>query len=171
MKTTVVPAQITSVEDRIAGNLSFKQLILLIAPVFLSVVLFVFLPPFTKYELYKVIVSVVIALICMTLAIRVRSRLVVEWIGMLSKYNLRPLYYVYNKNSVAGRHIPPPEKKEPKKVEAKEPKAIPLPQLAFNTGEVMSFENILSNPQADFHFIRDKKGGLRVHIKEIKQTR
>lgn len=170
MKTTVVPAQITSVEDRIAGNLSFKQLILMIAPVFLSVALFVFLPPFTKYELYKVVVSVAIAVICLALAIRVRNRLVVEWIGLLSRYNLRPRYYVFNKNDVSGRHIPPPIKTE-KKTEIKEPKAAPLPQLAFNTGEVMNFESLLSNPNADFHFIRDKKGGLRVHIKEIKQTR
>ena len=168
MKTTVVPAQITSVEDRIAGNLSFKQLILLVAPVFVSTALFVFLPPFTKYHLYKVIVSLLIASICLILAVRIRGRLVVEWIGTLSAYNLRPRYYVFNKNSVAGRKIPPPIKKQPKPVEAKEPKAVPLPQLAFNTGEVMSFENTLSNPDADFYFLRSKKGGLRVHIKEVK---
>ena len=30
MKTTVVPAQVTTVEDKIAGNLSFVQIIILI---------------------------------------------------------------------------------------------------------------------------------------------
>lgn len=168
MKTTVVPAQITSVEDRIAGNLSFKQLILLVAPVFVSTALFIFLPPFTKYKLYKVVVSLFIAGICLILAVRVRGRLVVEWIGTLTTYNLRPLYYVYNKNDVASRKIPPPAKRAAEKVTEEVPEPVQIPQLAFNTGEVINFEHILHNPKADFHFVRSKKGGLRVHIKEIK---
>ncbi len=168
MKTTVVPAQITSVEDRISGNLSFKQLILLVTPVFLSTALFIFMPPFTKYRLYKVLISLFIASICLILAIRVRGRLVAEWIGTMSRYNLRPRYYVFNKNSVVGRKILYSTRDEIKKVKNKEPKTMPMPHLAFNTGEVMNFENTLTNPNADFYFLRSKKGGLRVHIKEVK---
>jgi hypothetical protein len=168
MKTTVVPAQITSVEDRIAGNLSFKQLLLLVAPVFLSTALFIFLPPFTQYRLYKVIISLIIASICLVLAIRVRSRLVVDWIGTLSRYNLRPRYYIFNKNSVVSRKITPLNKTTKQIVDKKTPERIPLAQLVFSTGDVMNFENTLSNPQTDFHFLRSKKGGLRVHIKEVK---
>lgn len=168
MKTTVVPAQITSVEDRIAGNLSFKQLLLLITPVFLSLALFVLLPPFTKYHPYKVYISIFIATICLTLAFRIKGRLVVEWIGTLTKYNLRPRFYVYNKNSTSGRRI---IHAKPLKVEVREKEKdapLLLPQLAFNTGEVMNFENMLQNPHSDLHFMRNKKGGLHVHIRKIK---
>lgn len=168
MKTTVVPAQITSVEDRIAGNLSFKQLILMIAPVFVSTAMFILLPPFTKYRLYKVIISGLFGLLCLTLALRIKGRLVIEWIGMLSRYNLRPRFYVFNKNNTSSRTLPPKTKHIKTEKKTEELKAPVLPRLAFSTGDIMSFENALGSPSADMHFIRSKKGGLRVHIKEIK---
>jgi hypothetical protein len=171
MKTTVVPAQITSVEDKIAGNLTFKQLILMIAPVFVSTALFVLLPPFTKYRLYKVILSATFGLLCLALALRVKGKLVIEWIAMLSRYNLRPRIYVFNKNSSYARTITIKPKQTKTEVSEPKLKKSVMPQLAFTTGEIINFENALGNPNADMHFIRSKKGGLRVHIKEIKQTR
>ena len=168
MKTTVVPAQITSVEDRIAGNLSFKQLILMITPVFVSTALFVLLPPFTKYRLYKVVISASFALLCFILALRVKSKLIIEWIIMLSHYNLRPRIYVFNKNSDHCRAITAKPKIQKVEKITESTKAPLLPQLAFTTGEIINFENALGNPSADLHFIRSKKGGLRVHIKEVK---
>ncbi|HMT19525.1 MAG TPA: PrgI family protein [Candidatus Saccharibacteria bacterium] len=168
MKTTVVPAQITSVEDRIAGNLSFKQLILMIAPVFVSTAMFILLPPFTKYRLYKVIISGLFGLLCLTLALRIKGRLVIEWIGMLSRYNLRPRFYVFNKNNTSSRTLPPKTKRIKTQKKTEELKAPVLPRLALSTGDIMSFENALGSPSVDMHFIRSKKGGLRVHIKEIK---
>jgi hypothetical protein len=36
MKTTIIPAQITTVEDKIAGNLSFAQILLFLAALFLG---------------------------------------------------------------------------------------------------------------------------------------
>ena len=40
MKMTVVPAQVTTVEDRIIGNLGFSQILLLIVPVFAAAGIF-----------------------------------------------------------------------------------------------------------------------------------
>jgi len=48
MKTTTVPAQVTTVEDRLAGNLSLTQLLLLVCPVFVSCLIYVVFPPFIK---------------------------------------------------------------------------------------------------------------------------
>jgi hypothetical protein len=59
-------------------------------------------------------------------------------------------------------------KKQKVEKEVKESKVPLLPKLAFTTGEIINFENALGNPRADLHFIRSKKGGLRVHIKEVK---
>jgi hypothetical protein len=36
MRTTVIPAQITTVEDRIAANLNLTQIILLLASLFVA---------------------------------------------------------------------------------------------------------------------------------------
>jgi hypothetical protein len=34
--------------------------------------------------------------------------------------------------------------------------------------KIIQLENVLASPDADFHFKVNRKGGLSVHIKEIK---
>ncbi len=166
MKTTIVPAQITSVEDKIAGNLSFTQLLLLISPVFLGGASFVFLPSFLKFENYKVAIAGIIAVICLVLAVRIKTKLVLEWLVIASRYNSRPRYYVFNKNSTVGRSEYRVRKDAPE-TEVKKIKEDEVITYAFKHSEVLSFESVINNPQADFHFLTDKKGALRVHFKEV----
>ena len=45
MKTQVIPAQITTVEDKIVGSLTFSQLLLLLTPVALVALIYAFMPP------------------------------------------------------------------------------------------------------------------------------
>ena len=58
---TVVPAQVTTVEDRIIGNLGFSQILLLIVPVFASAFIFGLFPPFMGGALYKYIIMASVA--------------------------------------------------------------------------------------------------------------
>lgn len=44
MRSTVIPAQVTTVEDTIAGNLTITQIMLLIAPVLLSTAIYAVVP-------------------------------------------------------------------------------------------------------------------------------
>lgn len=167
MKTTIVPAQVTSVEDRIAGNLSFKQLLLMITPVFLSTMLFLLLPPFAAYTTSKLVICIVIAVVCLAMALRIKGRLVVDWIVILSRYNLRPQFYVFNKNTMSNRQH---ENQRKQQVEKKEVKTITqtFHQFEFNAADEISVAERINNPAANLHFTFTKKGGLRVHIKEIK---
>jgi hypothetical protein len=55
MRSTVIPAQITTVEDKITGNLSLTQIILLIIPVFILTILFSLVPPVMKLGIFKTI--------------------------------------------------------------------------------------------------------------------
>ena len=103
MKMTVVPAQVTTVEDRIIGNLGFSQILLLIIPVFASAFIFGLFPPFMGGALYKYIIMASVALLLCILAIRVKGKIVANWIITVSKYNLRPKYYLYNKNVTTHR--------------------------------------------------------------------
>lgn len=63
MRMTVVPAQITTVEDRIIGNLGFSQILLLIVPLFVSAGVFVLLPPFIGGAIYKYIIMAAVGLV------------------------------------------------------------------------------------------------------------
>lgn len=68
MKVTVVPAQVTTVEDHVAGSLGFSQLILFAIPVFGGALLYAILPPSMEYCLYKIIVIAFLAVLSCIMA-------------------------------------------------------------------------------------------------------
>lgn len=168
MKTTVVPAQITTVEDKIAGNLTFSQLILLTTPVFLAGAIFALLPPFMNLRGYKLVLVASIAAVCMTMAIRIKGRILLSWIGVLGTYNLRPRYYTFNKND---RHLRDAESITPKPevtssiAKAKKKTFQPI---SISMDKLVLAEEIAKDPRAKLEFRTTKKGELRVHIQEIK---
>ena len=167
MRSTVVPAQITTVEDKIAGSLGLTQLILLTVPVFGGSALFVFLPPFFNYAVYKVVLITCFAALCALLAIRIKGRILLFWLIALLRYNLRPRYYVFNKNDTHLRETTQVIKERPatEPVQA-EKKAFPQsPQLS--TAELVKIDSIISNPQANLHFKTNRKGELSVYITEV----
>lgn len=167
MKTTVVPAQITTVEDKIAGNLNFTQLLLLIAPIFLGGAIYAFMPPVISYTFLKTVVIVLLAIVCITLAIRIKGRLVLEWIGIKSRYNIRPKIYIYDKNDIYLRKTDKEEtasQMKTKTVRKTKPKFEPATKLP----KLVQIEHMITDPKADFHFKANRKGGLSVHIKEVK---
>lgn len=168
MKSTVVPAQVTTVEDKIAGNLTFNQMLLMTTPVFVSGVIFAFLPPFMSLSGYKLLLAVTFAAICLTLAIRIKGRIVMSWILILSKYNVRPRYFIYNKNDLhlrdaTDKHAEPAPKQATTKKLNPKPNKIQLPMK-----KMVWAEEVATNPSAQLEFKTTKKGGLRVYIQEIK---
>ncbi len=166
MKTTVVPAQVTTVEDKIAGSLGVSQLMLLTVPIFGGSALFVVLPPFFNYAIYKVVLVACLAFIAGVLAIRIKGKILLQWLIVMVRYNTRPRYYVLNKNHPHLRNMD--TKPEAKKVaeEAKPKKTVrqKLPQLS--TADLVQVQDLITNPSANLHFKTDKKGRLNVYITE-----
>jgi len=105
MKTTIVPAQITTVEDKIIGNLSFTQILLFIAALFISVAIYIVFPTPLKLTVYKLALMLLSIIICFALAIRVRSKILIHWLFLVVNYSQRPQFYVFNKNDVSMRDI------------------------------------------------------------------
>lgn len=166
MKTTIVPAQVTSVEDKIAGNLNFTQVLLLTTPVFLSGAVFALLPPFMSLRSYKLALCVLMASVCIVLSIRIKGRIILAWIAIIGRYNLRPRYYIFNKNDLYLRPIFKSTPTNIKRAKVQEPKPkltelIPLTSL-------IHAEHMADDPRARFEFRTNRKGELRVHIQEIK---
>lgn len=164
MKQTVVPAQITTVEDKIAGNVSFKQLLLLVTPVFIGGVMYVLLPPFMGYASYKVTLWITLAVVCLTLAIRVKEHLVIDWVMIRGKYNLRPTLYLYNKNNLHYRFTTEVVDK-PEAVQEKVERVAVVEKV--EDSKLHRLEQIILEPRANLVFSATKKGGLRVSVKEI----
>lgn len=100
MKVTSIPAQITTVEDRIAGNLNLTQLLLLAIPLFLTAVIFFLLPPIGSYSLYKLLIAILITFSSSIMAIRIKDKLVIDLIKVRVSFELRPHIYVFRKQQL-----------------------------------------------------------------------
>ncbi len=74
MKTTTVPAQVTTVEDKIAGSLTLSQLFLLIGPIFIASAIYLIIPPTMHLTIIKCGISFFIWLISGIMAIRAEGQ-------------------------------------------------------------------------------------------------
>jgi hypothetical protein len=168
MKTRVIPAQITTVEDKIAGNLNLTQIVLLMIPVFWLMIVYTLFFPQMQITMYKFPLIVMVLITCFALALRVKGKVVLNWLIILFKFNIRPKYYLFNKNDDFERvmNLPSLEKTK-RKVLAKsstkpEEKHI-LSGISF--GDLAKLEHIVANPKISFS-IRAKKGGLYVAFEQ-----
>ena len=169
MKVTVVPAQVTTIEDKIMGNLGFSQLMLLIVPIFIGAGLFAILPPFMGASLYKYVVIGIVTTLCCILAIRIKGKIVALWLVVILRYNLRPKFYLFNKNTAALREqyhtkTAEPEEHHPR---ARLKKSLTVPRLQFH--ETAKVYATIDNPASNLRFETTKKGGLHVRLTEIEE--
>lgn len=167
MIQTVVPAQVTNVEDRITGNLGMTQIILLAIPVLVTGLVFVFVPPAMQFTPYKLVGLTVLTSICGGLAIRVKDKLILFWIIMRVRYNVRPRYYIFNKNTTANREQ---YNTAPVELPADEPEKVKIRRQAsrLTTAETVNVLDAIDNPAANLTFATSKKGNLYVRITEVK---
>ncbi len=174
MRTTVIPAQITTVEDKIAGSLNLTQIVILMVPVFWTTLVYAILPPHMHLAWYKLPTVLVVVLICLILALRIKGKVVVSWLAVLFKYNLRPKYYVFNKNEAYLRELYMPEF-EKKQIEllkifkfkkAEKKKAIRLKASAFGMKELLSLRVFINNPNYSISLKPGKRGGLYVSLEQ-----
>lgn len=168
MKMTVVPAQVTTVEDRIIGNLGFSQILLLIVPVFAAAGISVLLPPFMGGALYKYVIMGVVALLFGLLSIRIKGKILASWLVTVLRYNLRPKYYLFNKNVTTGRDEYHGKAVAPEAKEATEKK--PVKKTSLNQLDIPTTARILAtieNPATNFRLETGKKGNLHVRFTEI----
>ena len=164
MKTSVVPAQITTVEDKIAGNLTFTQIVLLVIPLILGTVVYVLTPPSSKVTIIKsIIISILFATFGL-LAIRFKGRTIADWLVILLRFGLRPHLYLFTKNDLETRDVIPQEKtkevKTVKKQSAKKEKAKTLiPQV-----DRPLLNRLLKDPATIVRLELGKKGGINVSL-------
>ena len=168
MKVTVVPAQVTTVEDRIVGSLGFSQLVLIVAPVFIAAALFAVLPPAMGSAVYKYVIMGILAFLCCLLAIRIKGKILAAWLIVILRYNLRPKYYLFDKNVTTLREDYPIRKEtKQEKAPVKTREQNIRPRLGIpETAKVLA---TIENPAAKFRFETGKKGNLHVRLTEIEK--
>lgn len=98
MKTAIVPAQITTVEDKVVGNLSMQQMVLAVFPLFVGAGLFTLAPSMFVISTYKLIILGIVAIICLTSAVRIKGTLIIYIVIRLLHFHTRPRLYVYRRS-------------------------------------------------------------------------
>ncbi|NCS98077.1 MAG: PrgI family protein [Candidatus Pacebacteria bacterium] len=167
MRSRVIPAQITTVEDKIAGDFSLTQIMLLLLPVLIASFIYAILPPSMSFVLYKLILASIFAIASITLAIRVKGRIIASWLVVLIRYNIRPKYYVFNKNSATNREIIQPEV-EIITVEEKETKSADLKSIQnLDIKDILKLRHILDTTDFNLTYRSGKKGGLNVAFEKV----
>lgn len=165
MKTTIIPAQITTVEDKIAGNLSLTQVIILMLPVFWAGLIYVLFSPVMAFAWYKLVITIPILVVSFILSLRIDDKLVINWLNLLLRYNIRPKYYVFNKNDSFLRTLDLPvlQKKVAKSVRITKSKRKVVSH--YGAMEQIAFEKDKEN----ITFKANEKGGLNVIFDQIKK--
>lgn len=172
MRTTVIPAQITTVEDKIAGNLNLTQIIILMIPVFFTTIVYGIFPPRLHFVLYKFPLILIVLSICLILSLRIKGKVVFNWLFVVVRYNLRPKYYLFNKNDTYLRTLDLPQiqkgiYKLPKFAQHK----IKNRSTASNVRaiDIIRLKGFIKNPNYTLSLKPNKKGGLYVGLEQIQQ--
>lgn len=167
MKATIVPAEVTSVEDKITANLSMSQLILFAMPMFIGALMYWILPPSMDFSPYKLVVIGLIAAISFTFAIRINGKIVLLWLVTITRYNRRPKFYLFDKRSVYAREDYPEVKQEmrQKVTTTKQIGLGTLPKLSIKESDFVF--STLNDPIKRLNFETNKKGELNVRITEV----
>lgn len=172
MKTTIIPAQITTVEDKIVGNLNFSQILLLILPVFWSAIVYAVFPTHMRLLLYKAVLIGAVTAFSVILSIRVKDKLIFQWVQILLRFNLRPKYYVFNKNDQNSRQtdsslIKKAANKAARPADAAAKAETGIPGLGLD--EFIRFESLLNTKKFNLSFKPQKKGGINVAFEQVEK--
>lgn len=103
MKSTVVPAQITTVEDKIAGSLNFIQIILLVFSLIIGTAFYGLIPPKLHLSSLKIVLMIGEFAVFGLLALRYKGRILADWLVIYLRFKTRPRIYIFTKNDPLSR--------------------------------------------------------------------
>lgn len=167
MRSTVIPAQITTVEDTIAANLNLTQILLFMVPVFTGGAIYSLVPPKLHLDVIKLVIWLAIAIVFSTLAIRIKGKILLEWLSIIVRYNLRPRFYIFDKNDQSFRDLVIPLKTKPAISLAKLTQAKKHKTTHKAVIEQTNLEQILLNNRFSTRFSFKENGALHVALEQV----
>lgn len=162
MKTTVVPAQITTVEDKIAGSLNFIQIMLLIASLIIGAAIYGVVPPRIHLTTIKLILIAFEFSVLGGMAIRIKGKILAEWLIVILRFRLRPRIYVFTKNDLFARNIIAIGREE--KTERSMTKSY---ETTNDKKKEIGNDRYFDDSDISITVRPSKKGGLDVSLREI----
>lgn len=157
MRTTIIPAQITTVEDKVAGSLNMTQVLILMTPILWTAIVYILLMPSMKLTPLKLVLIIISTTISGILALRIKDKIVAEWLGVLLKYRLRPKYWLYNKNDITNRIVDIPDIPDIVLVPRKSSKKVINKQKTeINIADLVRFEQLIDSGKVAVSYLIKK---------------
>lgn len=158
MRNTIIPAQITTVEDKIAGSLSMVQILILMIPILWTTLVYVWFFPAMKLASYKLVLIILATVVCLVLVIRVKEKIVAQWLLILIKFRMRPKYYLFNKNNLTNRTVDVPEMTVEHKVSKTLTKKTINPQTTeVELSDLVKLEHLINTGKVKLHYQFENK--------------
>lgn len=138
---------------------------LLMFPVFWATIVYALFIPRLELAWYKLPLVLLVLFLCLALSVRIKGKVAINWLVIILRYNVRPKYYVFDKNDAFLRTLDLPvfEKKQRSafgKTASKEQAKKKAPD--FSIADLVRFEGLLTDPKFSFSFKSSRKGGLYV---------
>jgi len=157
MRTTIIPAQITTVEDKVAGSLNMTQVLILMTPILWTAIVYILLTPSMKLTSLKLVLIIISTTISGILALRIKDKIVAEWLGVLLKYRLRPKYWLYNKNDISNRIVDIPDIPDIVLVPGKSSRKVMNKQKTeINIADLVRFEQLIDSGKVAVSYLIKK---------------
>jgi len=158
MRTTIIPAQITTVEDKIAGSLNMTQILILMFPVIWTAIIYILFAPTMKLVAYKLGLIGIVTIICLLLVIRIKDKIVAEWLGVVLRYQFRPRFWLYEKNDTSNRIIDIPEIPDIAVIKRKSiKKATNDQKTEINISDLVRIEQLIDSGKVAVRYQFEKK--------------
>lgn len=168
MRVSVVPAQVTTVEDRIIGCLSFMQILILVSAILCGAGVFVMLPPMMGEAWYKYGIIAAVLTVGSILSIRVRGVVLAHWVSIIVRYNQRPMYYVADKNTTAYRQRDKDKDDQAHMPVHTSPGTVSRHQpVLLDASARAKARAVIDDPAAHIRIATDTKGGVHVRITQV----
>ena len=168
MRVSVVPAQVTTVEDRIIGCLGFMQILILVSAILCGAGVFVVLPPMMSEAWYKYGIIVAVLTVGSILSIRVRGVILAHWVSIIVRYNQRPMYYVADKNTMAYRQRDKDKDDQAHISAHTSPSTVSRHQpVHLDASARAKARAVIDDPAAHIRIATDTKGGVHVRITQV----
>jgi hypothetical protein len=166
MRITVVPAQITTVEDRVAGNFTFVQIVLMIIPLVIGALIYSSMAPKIHFNPAKLTLIAIDFFIFGIMAIRFNGKILADWMIIYLRYSVRPRRYIFTKNDLIHRDMILETAEENHSVKTQTTKNISKKQKALSLLEQSKMDQLFAENALSVSFKISKKGGVDVSLKQ-----
>lgn len=167
MRTTVVPAQITTVEDRVAGNFTFIQIVLLVIPMVIGAIIYASFAPKLRINPLKISLIATEAMIFGILAIRWGGKIIADWLIIYLRYSARPRRYIFTKNDLIHRDIVIEKEETVVITKSQDKEKVPNRSKLLSLKEQIKIDQLLGDEAMSISFKFSEKGGVDVSLKQI----